>query len=60
MSNYQELKEKMAVLAQEKVAAAKEYFKEESKKFFDKYSMLENFGWTQYTDFFNDGELQFS
>lgn len=35
----------------------KKIFYKESKKFFQKYNYLKSYGWTQYTPYWNDGDV---
>lgn len=51
-----ELKEEIEVARAKAVERVKEKFQEVSKSFFDGEERLESFGWTQYTDYFNDGD----
>ena len=56
MAKYSDLQKKFSELREAKKDAAGEMFREEADKIFEKYSDLLSFSWTQYTDYFNDGE----
>lgn len=53
---YQELKNKVDQARKEMESVAKEAFKEGAKALFNENPTLNSFAWTQYTDFFNDGD----
>ena len=55
-TNYEELKKKMKILREEMKESAKTFFQDASKDLFATHPELEQFSWTQYTPYFNDGD----
>lgn len=53
---YKLLKKQMTDLRNQIEEQAKEFFKDASKDLFEKHPNLEEFSWSQYTPYFNDGE----
>jgi hypothetical protein len=56
-TKYQVLKNKIAEAKKQMEQTAKEAFAEMVTEFFDENSDLISFGWTQYTPYFNDGDV---
>lgn len=56
MTKLKELQKKIYGLQAEMKSKSEIAFKEESKAIFEKYPEIENFSWTQYTPYFNDGD----
>lgn len=56
MTKLKELKKKIDGLQAKMKSESEIEFKEESKAIFEKYPEIENFSWTQYTPYFNDGD----
>ena len=54
---FQELQDKMEILRVEMKQTGRKLFSEASQNLFDKYPTLESFSWTQYTPYFNDGDV---
>jgi hypothetical protein len=52
----QELKVKKEELKKQMIEASQDVFKQGMNQIFEKHSVLESFGWTQYTPYFNDGD----
>jgi hypothetical protein len=53
---YEELKARLEDLKKQVQEAAKEFFADGSKTFFEEHPTIESFGWAQYTPYFNDGD----
>lgn len=52
----EEIKEKQNKLKEEMRELGENFFKEYSKKIFEDFPIVREFGWTQYTPFFMDGD----
>ncbi len=53
---FKSLKRQLSDLKKEYMKAGKAAFGDESKTLFDKHPKLKEYGWRQYTPYFNDGE----
>ena len=56
MSEMKSLKKQLEDLKKEYLKAGKKAFVEESKKLFKDNPKMTDYSWTQYTDYFNDGD----
>lgn len=54
--DYKEIKKNIRILRDQTKKTAAEYFWRGTENIFKKYPNLESFAWTQYTDYFNDGD----
>lgn len=54
---YATTKRKLAKAREDWLAAAKKVFHAGARALFEKHPALESFGWTQYTPYFNDGDV---
>jgi hypothetical protein len=56
VARYRVAREQMRQLEKEYVKIGKEFFKDECRRLFEETPQLIDFGWRQYTPYFNDGE----
>lgn len=57
VADFKELQEKMKQMQVSFTDASKKIFSQEAKHLFERHPVLVGFGWTQYTPYFNDGDV---
>jgi hypothetical protein len=57
LKKYNDMKKKMSDMRTELTGACKDIFKDASQELFEAHPNLVAFGWTQYTPYFNDGDV---
>lgn len=56
VARYRAARAELAALRERRKTVGKDFFKDECKRLFDGNPSLVDFGWRQYTPYFNDGE----
>lgn len=56
LTEFQNAQDEIRRLEREKAEKAQQVFAEGAKKIFEKHPIVKNFGWAQYTPYFNDGD----